>query len=122
MVIMSEVARQIYVYAGTHSILSRILAAVVVLQFVFLSSFLGAATVPRRDVWTRMGGARLGRDCRDGAEEILEFNLFSDPHTRNRHALAKRCPLYARREAWVTVGQHHAHVRAVADTPLTSHG
>jgi hypothetical protein len=60
MVIMSEVARQIYVYAGAHSILSRILAAVVVLQFVFLSSFLGAATVPRRDVLDTNGGCQIG--------------------------------------------------------------
>jgi hypothetical protein len=44
MVAMCEVARPIYVYAGAHSILSRNLAAMVVLQYVFVELFRGAAT------------------------------------------------------------------------------
>jgi hypothetical protein len=56
MVAIYEVARPIYVYAGAYSILSRILAAVVVLQYVFVELFGGAATVPGGDVGRANGG------------------------------------------------------------------
>jgi hypothetical protein len=61
MVAIYEVAGPIYVYTGAYSILSRILAAVVVLQY-FLSSFLGVlgCDVGRANGGCRIGGGLLG--------------------------------------------------------------
>jgi hypothetical protein len=50
MIVIYEVARPIYVYIGAHSILSRILMAMVVLQYIFVECFMGAATVPEGEI------------------------------------------------------------------------